>query len=523
MICRKNENVTESLVQRELLGNTAFAAKTAITARRLAGLQLDGSRLLKKTHRGAVTGLDLDRAEHRYLLSGSADATVAIFDIQQDQSAVSQSQAPTESAELGEHQPLVFIERLVAGTATFRNRRVTQVPEGDGHRYRVSCVCWYTVDSGLFVTGSYDKTIKVWDTNRQQVTCTFTFTAPVMAAAMSASAANHTLIAGACQHRDVLLCDLGSGAFSHTLAGHRESVCSLAWSLRNEFEIVTGDSCGQVRVWDLRRPGCLHILDMNCTTKKAAAWQQQRQQQDVADAAAGRRRPSATASAYDSGGRDASGDALSSESTHIVREMVPTTHIPGSQGSTRQRLKNMPSISKDAGVLLTHVRPTKRAKGDDAGLASLPDVFQQSGSSLLSLKSHDSAVLAVMPTPDGLHWLTLGSEGRLRQWDALTWHNRLVSYPSLRLTSNPASHVISGSSTIIKTKQLAVTPDARALFCPTAGSVQVINVHTGRLNSELQQGHFGGVTCCIFDQGTDSVVSGGEDGQVLFWSTPEED
>jgi DNA excision repair protein ERCC-8 len=30
---------------------------------------------------------------------------------------------------------------------------------------QVTCVVWYPVDTGLFVTGSADKQVKVWDTN----------------------------------------------------------------------------------------------------------------------------------------------------------------------------------------------------------------------------------------------------------------------------------------------------------------------------------------------------------------------
>lgn len=38
-----------------------------------------------------------------------------------------------------------------------------------GHKYAVSSAIWYPVDTGLFVTGSYDHCINVWDTNTVQV------------------------------------------------------------------------------------------------------------------------------------------------------------------------------------------------------------------------------------------------------------------------------------------------------------------------------------------------------------------
>jgi DNA excision repair protein ERCC-8 len=35
----------------------------------------------------------------------------------------------------------------------------------DAHRFLVSCVAWYPIDTGMFVTGSYDASIRIWDTN----------------------------------------------------------------------------------------------------------------------------------------------------------------------------------------------------------------------------------------------------------------------------------------------------------------------------------------------------------------------
>lgn len=39
----------------------------------------------------------------------------------------------------------------------------------DRHKYAVTSVGWYPFDTGMFVTSSYDTTIKVWDTNTMKV------------------------------------------------------------------------------------------------------------------------------------------------------------------------------------------------------------------------------------------------------------------------------------------------------------------------------------------------------------------
>ena len=38
----------------------------------------------------------------------------------------------------------------------------------------------------------------------------------------------------------VLLCDIVSGGFTHTLSGHRAAVWAVHWSPANEWQLVTG-------------------------------------------------------------------------------------------------------------------------------------------------------------------------------------------------------------------------------------------------------------------------------------------
>lgn len=44
----------------------------------------------------------------------------------------------------------------------------------------------------------------------------------------------------------VKLCDPASGAFTHSLVGHREAVWALHWSLSSEWHLMTGACDGQV-------------------------------------------------------------------------------------------------------------------------------------------------------------------------------------------------------------------------------------------------------------------------------------
>ncbi|XP_048444352.1 uncharacterized protein LOC125479247 [Pyrus x bretschneideri] len=75
-----------------------------------------------------------------------------------------------------------------------------------GHKFAV----WYPVDTGLFVTGSYDHHINVWDTNTTQVLMDFKMPGKVYGTAMSPLATSHMLVAAGTEDVQVRLCDITS-------------------------------------------------------------------------------------------------------------------------------------------------------------------------------------------------------------------------------------------------------------------------------------------------------------------------
>lgn len=91
-------------------------------------------------------GWQVDCTEARYLLAGAADGSVGVYDTQQPSFVDS-------ALNVAKHEALFTVDK--------------SVPQG--HVYSVSSVQWYPVDTGLFVTGSYDKNINLWDTNTHQV------------------------------------------------------------------------------------------------------------------------------------------------------------------------------------------------------------------------------------------------------------------------------------------------------------------------------------------------------------------
>ena len=85
------------------------------------------------------------------LLSAGGDGTISLFDIEE------QVNKPKMSFEPAIHIKKYFLFVLILIIRSQRNN------------FGVSCVQWYSHDTGMFFTGSYDGSVRVWDTNTQQV------------------------------------------------------------------------------------------------------------------------------------------------------------------------------------------------------------------------------------------------------------------------------------------------------------------------------------------------------------------
>ena len=148
-------------------------------------LRLSPKRIPTSGRRGGVLCLEIDKTFQSYLLSGSGDSSLHIYDLENDLNILA------------------------------------SIPKGKGHSASITQVQWYPVDAGLFTTSSLDTTLKVWDANTLETACVFRLDEPVHTHAMPfIENTNHCLLAAGLDIPQLRLCDIRSGSSAHTLHGN---------------------------------------------------------------------------------------------------------------------------------------------------------------------------------------------------------------------------------------------------------------------------------------------------------------
>lgn len=219
----------------------------AEATRRVLSLDLNKNKDVERVHENGINVLDIEPVEGRYMLSGGSDGIIALYDLEN-----------------------------LTRKPSYMCKVLCKIGKGhpDVHHFSVETVQWYPHDTGMFTSSSFDKTLKIWDTNSLRLAEIFHFTGNVYSHHMSPLATKHSLIAVGTSNPKVQLCDLKSGSSTHILQGHRGEVLSVCWSPRYDFILATASTDSKVKLWDIRKAaGCLITLDQNNGEKSKSSSQ----------------------------------------------------------------------------------------------------------------------------------------------------------------------------------------------------------------------------------------------------------
>ncbi|GJP48469.1 hypothetical protein CLOM_g7747 [Closterium sp. NIES-68] len=495
----------------------------------------------------SASAMQMDASDQRYLLVGSASGAITAFD----------TAVPTALDPLGHpcHPPLFALPRAPSTAHAAR----APPPTADGasatppgaavaHSLAVAGVAWYPVDTGLFLSGSLDGLVKLWDTHSLQSLLSFRMPGRVADVAMSHVQGAPALAAAACADGNVRLCDVASGAATHMLHGDSGAITCVSWSPSSPFHLASGSSAGAIRIWDIRRPGALHSLHHRHSQsalrppllprRLPAAQAGNSHRGTVGLKAQGGQRASAQGGVGAVGkggkgvgdgfglgrkrGREESGGAGRGRECEGERAVVGNAGVKQAKAA-RSEGGNLHGAEVGfvgwwggGGGIRVRIGWAARVQGGGVGAGLVQQrqrqrqrQWQWQGGEETGQVAHEGAVLSMAPTPNGLFLLSYGSDQRLRLWDVEEGANTLIHYANQRA---PRGALASG------TVRFCVSHDGSLVFLPQGPCIQVFHTWTGESLASLHA-HFDNVLLCCSHPALPQLFSSGADRQLLSWTS----
>lgn len=121
------------------------------------------------------------------------------------------------------------------------------------HEREVFGVSWNLIKKDLFLSCSWDQSLKTWSPERASSISTFKEHGDCIYSA-EWSPHDSDVFASASGDRTVKIWDIKSPRSSLTIPAHDHEVLSMDWNKYRQGEIVTGSADQSIKVWDLRQP-----------------------------------------------------------------------------------------------------------------------------------------------------------------------------------------------------------------------------------------------------------------------------
>jgi WD40 repeat protein len=336
-----------------------------------------------------------------------------------------------------------------------------------GHEGVVSSVA-VTPDGRLIVSGSYDRTVAVWDLETgARIRQLAGHRDPVSSVAV---APDGRRIASASYDRTVVVWDLESDAHIHRLFGHKDSVSSVAVT-PDGHRIVSGSKDETIAVWDLETGACIRQLTGH--------------EKGVISVAVGR-----------DGRRIVSG---SDDRTVAVWDLESGTRIHQLHG--HQDAVSSVAVVLDGRLIVS---------GSHDRSAAVWDL--ETDARIHGLSGHGNAVSSVVVTPDGRRVVSASWDFTVAVWDLETG----ACIRQFAGHRNPVSSVAL-SPDGRRIASAAVSPDGRRITSASADTTMAVwDLETGARIRQLA-GHRDWVSSVAVTPDSRRIISGSDDRTVAIW------
>ncbi|KAL4941418.1 hypothetical protein BDV06DRAFT_181440 [Aspergillus oleicola] len=195
-------------------------------------------------HRAGANVLAIDQYEGRFMVSGGADASVHLWDLEARGSELSYT-----------HEPVTSISKFSHDAA---------------HSHAITSISIYPFDptpSTIFTT-SHDGSLKLSALQPAAITPVHTFhlECTPYSHSLSSHPSSPLLVAVGTSEKPVRLLDLRSGLSTHGLPGHSSAVFSVSWAPHRPYILASASADNRVILFDIRRAGhnsAIATLDMD--------------------------------------------------------------------------------------------------------------------------------------------------------------------------------------------------------------------------------------------------------------------
>ena len=189
-------------------------------------------------HTSAITSLSVDRSSvGRFLLAGSADGTVSIFDLSKwgsEHFLKGNGRERNNNNHINNDQSGRTAYHPIARSIKVPNLDSNGLDIPTGHSSSVTHVQWYPVDTGAFLSAANDGNVLFWDTEKMESVLSVNPYPNVggVGSVHLQTGGNHSLIAtGSWNHPVLKLVDIRSGSHSHELIGHDGGISAVQVSI----------------------------------------------------------------------------------------------------------------------------------------------------------------------------------------------------------------------------------------------------------------------------------------------------
>jgi DNA excision repair protein ERCC-8 len=428
-----------------------------------------------------VWTMELDPVDERYLLVGTANSNILLYDLKMLDDNGSHMDTLTKISSSSTRRAY-DTSNLLPPCCAVRARSTVTSSTSSGERsslqYGITAVDWYPVDGGIFVSSSFDEHVKVWDGGVFQVVSEFDLHAKVYCAKFSRIASAHSLVAAVTAKGEVRLCDMAIESSIHSLFGHSDEIWSLAWSLDNEYQLSTGSRDGQVRMWDIRRSGSTACL--LCLNHEGHAMVPGR----------------------------------SSVRTNIHR-LPPTSLAAAAKPPPSRKRRRL--LDGHTNNNTHHLNQESRMEREQKRTATNNQQGKRNdphaAASVAFVTAHLGGVNSLAYTPDGRFLLSSGNDQKLRLWNSKTGEHAFMNYEGIK-------NQIAKRNVQMAVIQEGDAYDSTLVFHPNGhdGQLRAYSVfgdHGTPLTSYTA--HYKQITACVYRKAYRELYTGGEDGIIMKW------